>query len=343
MKTTRRNFLASASAASAGLFLANSVSNSKSSGILGSATASAAEPKSGGKYKTKLYKATITGTPTDEQCEKWKAAGFDGVEVMDWNVSVPDARKVRQIAEKHDFRIHSVMRGWAEFNNKDKEVAQKTIDETKTALRSAAAYGASAILLVPCRVGGMAMPNAWDFDIDFDPKTLVVKTVAEGDNSKFAEYIEAQNYSTQATIKAIDELIPVAAEEGVMIAIENVWNNLWCTPEYAAALVKHFNNPWVKAYFDLGNHTKYSNAVDWIHAFGPELVKLHIKGYKVTQPAGKRGGGEGEWCNIDKASIDWKAVRKAIDDVNYNGWVSYEEGGYSDEKFNQILDDFILG
>ena len=334
MKTTRRNFLTTTAAATAGLMFSDSLMKPVSA-----QTATAGSPK----YKTQLYKALIGGTPTDEICESWKKAGFGGMEVQNWDIPIAEARKNRLIAEKHDFRVHSIMRGWAKFNDKDEAVAKKTIEETKHALRIAAAYGAETILLVPCRVDGMKMPEPWDFDIDFDPKTLKVKSVGEGDNAPYADYIQVQNYSTQATIKAIEELIPVAAEEGVMIAIENVWNNLWCTPEYAAALVHYFDNPWIKAYFDLGNHTKYSKPQLWIEAYGHSMVKLHIKGYKVTEFLGKKGGGKGDWCPTDQTSTDWKEVRALLDKYNYNGWISVEEGDYSPEKYNEILDDFIAG
>ncbi|MCL2306417.1 MAG: sugar phosphate isomerase/epimerase [Planctomycetaceae bacterium] len=333
MKTTRRNFLATTALTTAGLMLHETFT---------SASARAAEASSP-KYKTRLYKALIAGAPTDENCESWKNAGFDGMEITDWKIPVADARKNRLIAEKHDFYVHSVMRGWAEFNSKDESVVQKTIDETAHAIRIAAAYGAGAILLVPCRVGGMAMPEPWDFDIDFDPKTLMVKSVAEGDNSQYADYIKIQNDSTIGTIKAVEQLIPVAAKEGVKIALENVWNNLWCTPKFAAALVRYFDNPWVKAYFDLGNHTKYSKPQLWIKAFGNTLVKLHIKGYKVTEFRGEKGGGVGDWCPTDQSSTDWKEVRALLDKHNYNGWITVEENTYSPEKYNEILDEFIAG
>ena len=333
MKTTRRDFMKAATAATAGL------------AVLGHYTAltSAAETVQSEKYKTKLFKAMIGGAPSDDLCEQLVASGIEGLEVTDWDIPVAEAQKRRLIAEKHGIRVHSIMRGWAQFNDKDRANAQKTIEQTKTAIRTAAAYGAETILLVPCRTGGMPMPEAWDFDIDFDPKTLEVKSVAQGDNSKYEEYIQVQNYSTKATIEAMHELIPVAAKEGVIIAIENVWNNLWCDPEYAAALVHYFDNPWVKAYFDLGNHTKYSKPQLWIKAYKHSMVKLHIKGYKITKELGTKGGGEGDWCATDQSSTDWKEVRKLLDDVNYNGWISVEEGNYDYAKYSQILDDFIKG
>ena len=86
------------------------------------------------------------------------------------------------------------------------------------------------MLLVPCRVNGQ-MPAPTQFSIDYDPQTLHVRTVAKGDNAPFSAYIDAQNRSTDLTREFVEKLIPVAAREGVIIALENVWNNLWVTIE----------------------------------------------------------------------------------------------------------------
>lgn len=333
MNLNRRDFLAAGAAISAAGML---------SGIGTQATTAFAQDTDTEKpaYKTRLYKAWIAGAPSEKFCEQLKEAGFAGFEATNWNVDPKTAADGRRIAESFDLRIHSVMRGWAEFNNKNEDIARKSIEDTKTAIRAAAAYGADAILLVPCKTGG-TMPEPWDFKYDFDPKTLKVKSVVEGDNSKFADYIEVQNYSTEASIKAIEELIPLAAKEGVAIAIENVWNNLWVMPDFFAAFVRHFENHWVKAYLDLGNHTRYAAPEHWLKALGNTIVKLHIKGYKITEPLNPLGGGKGNWSAVDQASIDWKSVRKTIDDINYNGWISVEEGNYPLEKYSEILDDII--
>ncbi len=42
-----------------------------------------------------------------------------------------------------------------------------------------------------------------------------------------AESSEADRYATDASWKAVQKLIPVAEESGVVIGLENVWNNLW--------------------------------------------------------------------------------------------------------------------
>jgi hypothetical protein len=40
---------------------------------------------------------------------------------------------------------------------------------------------------------------------------LKVKTVAEGDNAPYADYIVAQNLATESLIRAVELFIPVAA------------------------------------------------------------------------------------------------------------------------------------
>ena len=131
------------------------------------------------------------------------------------------------MAEKLGMKIHSVLFGWANFNSRQASTTDIASVEAALAGR-AQAYGADAVLLVPCRIGGMAMsPEPWEFDIEFDEKTGHVKRVVAGDNAQYAEYIEAHNQAIDTSREAVEKLIPVAEKTGVIIALENVWNNLW--------------------------------------------------------------------------------------------------------------------
>ena len=327
---SRRTFLTAASIAATTGFLSQSRNS-----------AQAQEQSAAGTFPSELYKARIAAAPTDEICAAWKAAGFDGMEVNKWDISIGEARANRQIAEKHGIHVHSVMRAWTDFNQPDKYDAD--IESVKKALRVASAYGADGVLLVPCRIGGggMRMPEPWNFDIDFDPQTLKIKTVTEGDNAPYANYIAAHNVATESSIRAIESLIPTAAKNGVRILIENVWNNLWTTPKFFAAFCKYFDHPWVGCYFDLGNHTRYARCEEWIKELGNSIVKLHIKGYKVNEIRGKLGGGPGDWSPIDQASIDWNSVRRLLAEQRYSGWLTIEEGSRNNEEYSRILNEII--
>jgi hexulose-6-phosphate isomerase len=290
-------------------------------------------------YKTKLEKALIAQVADDATCERIAKAGFPGVELTRKGITVEQAIEGRRTAEKHGLRIHSLMSGGADFNNPDPDARKRSFDVMVERIQVTAAYGASTMLLVPCRVGGMTMPKPSQFSIDFDPQTLHVRTVVKGDNAPFAAYIDAQNRSTDLTREAVTKLIPVAAREGVIIALENVWNNLWVTPEFAAAFVKSFDSPWVKAYVDLGNHVRYTATENWLRAMGNLIVKLHIKDFRIDRSMKN----DGEFVGLGRGSVNWKSVRDVIDEVRYNGWVTIEENNYSDAEYSAIMDWFFAG
>ena len=289
-------------------------------------------------FATVLDKALIALIADDNTCERIANAGFSGVELRKKGVSVTQALEGRRTAEKHGIRIHSLMGGGADFNNPDPEARRRSIETMKQRLQVAAAYGASTMLLVPCRMGGV-VPKPSQFKIDFDPQTLRVTSVVEGDNKPFAAYIEAQNKATELTRDAVNQIIPTAAREGVIIALENVWNNLWVMPDFAAAFVRSFDSPWVKAYFDLGNHVRYTPTEQWLRTLGSSIVKMHIKDFKIDRT--KKN--DGDFVPLGKGSIDWKSVRGVIDEIGYNGWVTIEENSYTDAEYSGIMDSFFAG
>jgi len=289
--------------------------------------------------KTHLKKALI-GKPTIETLESWKAAGFDGIESNDRAVSLDAAAETRKKAEKMGMRVHSMLYGWANFNSKDAGKVASDIEGVAHALRATEAYGGTALLLVPCRIGGMAMPQPWDFEIEFDPKTGHVEKVVPGDNVPYAAYIEAQNHATDASRRAIRKLIPVAEKAGVAIAVENVWNNLWVKPDIFKNFVASFDSPWVQAYFDIGNHVKYAMPEEWIRTLGKLIAKVHVKDFKVDRKAG-RGG---KFVNIREGDVDWPLVRQELDKIGYNGWMTIEgSGGLSLDEKSKRLDLIIAG
>jgi len=186
----------------------------------------------------------------------------------------------------------------------------------------------------------MPMPEPWDFDIEFDEKTCHVSRVVKGDNAQYKEYIEAQNYATDSTRKAVEKLIPVAKKTGVVIALENVWNNLWVKPKFFAAFVASFQSPWVQAYYDIGNHCKYAMPEHWIRALGKLIVKVHVKDFAVDRSK-PRGG---TFVDIRDGDVDWPLVRRELDKIGYDGWMTIEGSGkLSVEERSRRLDLIIAG
>jgi hexulose-6-phosphate isomerase len=185
----------------------------------------------------------------------------------------------------------------------------------------------------------MPMPEPWEFDIEFDDRTGHVKKVVAGDNSRYDKYIAAHNHATDTSRAAVRNLIPVAEKTGVVIALENVWNNLWVKPAIFRNFVASFDSPWVQAYFDIGNHVKYAPSEEWIRVLGKLIVKCHVKDFKLNPD-----GHGGKFGDIRDGSVDWPAVRKQLDAVGYNGWMTIEGSGrLSLEEKNHRLDLIIAG
>ncbi|MFH1920706.1 MAG: sugar phosphate isomerase/epimerase family protein [Planctomycetota bacterium] len=290
-------------------------------------------------FNTTLHKALI-GAADEATLRSWKDAGFEGMEANKWNATPAEAAEGRKIAEKLGMRIHSLLRGWTNFNSPEAGKVAEDIASVETALKAAQGYGADAVLLVPCRVGGMPIPKAGEFDIEFDEKTGHVGRVVAGDNSQYAEYIEAQNYATDASRKAVEKLIPVAEKTGVIIALENVWNNLWVKPALLAHFIASFDNPWVQCYYDIGNHVKYAMPEEWIRALGKLIVKVHVKDFVVDR-AKPHGG---TFVDIRDGDVDWPLVRQELDKIGYNGWMTIEgSGGLSLQERNKRLDLIVAG
>src|SRR5205809_4085956 len=160
-------------------------------------------------FRGRIRKAMIVGEVTEKALEPLKTAGFQGVETTHICPEA-EAAKGRAVAEQLGMRVHSVLRGWMEFNSDDPKKVDDSLENTRKALRAAKAYDADDILLVPCRIGGMPMPEPWDFQITFDEKTGHVTRVAAGDNTKFEAYIAAQNRATDTSRAGVEKLTLLA-------------------------------------------------------------------------------------------------------------------------------------
>jgi len=217
-------------------------------------------------------------------------AGFAGVE-MQTLADPKQADEARETASKTGLRIHSVMNAdhWKyPLSSPEAEVVDKSVAGMETSLRNAKLWGADTVLLVPAVV---------------NPQT---------------SYKEAWARS-QKVIR--ERILPLASEVKVIVAVEEVWNKFLLSPLEFAQYVDEMKSPWVKAYCDVGNVVFYGYPQDWIRTLGPRIAKVHLKDFKLDRPNGKFN-----WVNLGEGDIDWVEVRKAFDDVSYDGWTTTELG-----------------
>ena len=221
-----------------------------------------------------------------------KEVGFDGVE-MQTMTDRAEADAVARASEETGLTIHSVMNmaHWENpISSADPEVVKRSVDGMKTSLTNAALWKAGVVLLVP------AVVNAT------------------------TSYAEAWSRS-QRVIR--DQLLPVATGFKVTIAVEEVWNKFLLSPLEFVRYVDDFKSPYLKAYFDVGNVVLYGFPQDWIRTLGSRIVRLHLKDFKMD-----RSEGRFDWKNIGEGDIDWQDVRRAINEIAFNGWATTEiEGG----------------
>jgi hexulose-6-phosphate isomerase len=219
-----------------------------------------------------------------------KKCGFDGIET-NWMEDLDAARELGSLARQAGVPIHSIVRGgWdAPFSDPDPKVIDKGLASMETALRSAKALGADAVLLVPAIVN---------------------------ENVSYAQaYKRSQTH--------IKKVLPLAEELGVIIAVENVWNKFLLSPLEFARYVDEFESPWLKAYFDIGNVILFGYSQDWIRTLGKRIVKIHLKDFK------RRGY---QWTNLLDGDVNWPQVRRALDEVEYDGYLTTELRG-GDEAY----------
>ncbi|MEY4940337.1 MAG: hypothetical protein RIQ93_2072, partial [Verrucomicrobiota bacterium] len=116
-------------------------------------------------------------------------------------------------------------------------------------------------------------------------------------------------------------------------------NNLWVRPDLYQNFIASFKHPLLQAYYDVGNHVKYLVPVhDWIRTLGPLIKKIHIKDYALA-PDNRSG----KFVHPRDGSIDWPKMRRALDDVGYNGWITVEDNGLTLPEFASRLDKIIAG
>ncbi|MDO4575604.1 MAG: sugar phosphate isomerase/epimerase family protein [Planctomycetia bacterium] len=272
-------------------------------------------------FKTHPKKAFLGPLPDEARIEEIMKAGFRGMEIQG-SPSIAQAEAAKKIADRLGFTFHSVMGGGSEDR-----------------IELAAALGADTVLLVPGRISGIPMPKPWEFELDFDEKTGMLRKVVAGDNTPYEAYIQKHNETAVEARRLVESLMPCAEKNGVVIALENVWNNMWVKPKFAANFILSFASPLVKAYVDLGNHRQYADPKEWFTYLNDNIRRIHLKDFRLNA-----NGQGGTWCKLGEGSVDWPVMRQEMERIGYNSWCTVEpEGGIAMTlEFQSAAADRIL-
>ncbi len=120
---------------------------------------------------------------------------------------------------------------------------------------------------------------------------------------------------------AIGEVLPLAEDAGVYIALENVWNKFLTGPFEYREFIDSFDSPVVKAYFDVGNCLLMGYPEHWIPILGERIGRVHVKNF-----AQRNGGGtlDDFTGSLLEGSVNWAAVIPALKAAGYDSYLTAE-------------------
>lgn len=234
-----------------------------------------------------------------------KAAGFAGFEPafdaegpLSPKAGDSGARELLALADSEGVRLPSLASGlyWQHPLTAESLAARKIAEDiVRAQLDCAAALGVGAILVVPGTVGR----GFWG-------------------GSECTAYADAYARAQEALVR----LAPEAQARGVVIGVENVWNNFLLSPLEMARFLDEIDSPFVRAYFDIGNVVRTGEPADWIRTLGSRIARVHVKDFKrsVDTIAG--------FCDLLAGDVDFPAALAALRAAGYDGALTAEINPY---------------
>jgi len=238
--------------------------------------------------KKSMTLGSVPGSSMQEKFALAAEAGLDGLELtgVETRAAAEDARAA---AEAAGIEIASVMASthWKlPLSSTDEAVRVEGVRGVGGALRAADWAGTDVVLVVPGVVD---------------------------DNTQYHAAMEL-------AAKSIRELLPIAEDLGVTMALENVWNKFLLSPIEMRDFIDQFESDHVAAYFDVGNILLYGYPVHWIEVLGERIVRVHIKDFNTDTK---------QFVALLTGSVDYPRVMNALRGVGYDGWLTAELSRYS--------------
>ena len=232
-----------------------------------------------------------------------RTKGLDGVELtvgdcLPVDISEADCRKIATYAKARGIGLRTLATGLYGSMNlgaADEAERRRAVDFTKAYLQIAAWIGAETILVIP----GSAHV-AWDASRPVVP----YRTVWEN------------------SVKSLNELIPLAEELGVNLALENVWMRFLLSPMEWKLFLDQFKTGRLGMYFDVGNCLLYAPPEDYVEILGAQRIKaVHIKNWQGTDCGGTlHGFGD----SLLTGEVDYRRLFAALAKAGYDKTLTVE-------------------
>ena len=249
-----------------------------------------------------IFEGGLEGTlPITSAMEQASQLGFDAIElgiasqgVLTHQATKAECESILDEAHEKGLEISGVASGESWTNSPtatDVKVRETIIDFTQKALQVTQWLGTDAYLFVPGAVDVFFMPEA-----EVIPYDVCYERAKEG----------------------ISRLVSTAEDLGVSVAIENVWNKFLLSPLEMRDFIDYFNSENVGAYFDVGNVLLTGYPEQWIRILGSRIKRVHIKDFKNSI------GTEDGFVDLLEGDVDFEAIKKALAEINYDGYVTAE-------------------
>ncbi len=216
-----------------------------------------------------------------------REAGLDGLQIPSFE-SQAEAEAAGQAAADNGLQVSSVMGGshWKlPLSSTDEAVREAGVEGIRHALRVASWSGTDCVLVVP--------------------------GVVDEDTPYHAAF--------ELAGKSMRELLPLAEQLGVTMAIENVWNKFLLSPLETRDFIDACDSPFVKFYFDVGNILLYGYPHHWVEVLGKRIARVHIKDFNNATR---------QFVAVLTGDVDFPRVMNSLRGAGYDGWLTSELSPY---------------
>jgi len=127
----------------------------------------------------------------------------------------------------------------------------------------------------------------------------------------------------EIVFRAFDELVPLAEEMEVRLAVEAVFGMAARDYYTSLPLMSRHDSPSLGLNFDPSHYQLYRNDIPWtVRQWGERIFHVHLK-----DCVGAPGGLPGETFTfplLGEGTVDWPAFFAALDEIGYTGHLSVE-------------------
>ncbi len=117
--------------------------------------------------------------------------------------------------------------------------------------------------------------------------------------------LKGDKAGTDAVVAIFQRVAPKAEKAGVILGIES-----WLSADQHVEILQRVGSPAVQVYYDMGNSQKAGYDIGKeIRFLGKRICEFHAKDYDDL---------------FGKGTMNFPAVRKAMDDIGYRGWMQIE-------------------